>query len=323
MNRSILIRIGLTVLFGLFSTAAHGWTHMARAGETLDQLSVRYYGDVNKSIVIRAANGFVHPDDGRLAEGEPIIIPEITYVRVEEGDSWESLANRHLCSPRRAVFLAEMNDMSPDKMPPVGSVLRIPYHLRHIFAQNESLKTVTKLYFNNKRSVEWLKNYNSPQKKKYGRGEVIIVPLLNLDFTEEEQRAIDAYRKSRYTQDDQLGQKKARDIIANLKYDYESGKYVQMVAAASQLLGYGRLTVPQEIGVYNFLAYAYVALDEKGMAVSAFKEALARQPEMELSSITTSPKILDAFNDAKKTMQIAPSEDSKKKKPSNPAPTKN
>lgn len=281
--------------------SAQGWTHMARAGETLDQLSVRYYGDSGKSIVIRAANGFIHPDDGRLTEGESIIIPEVSYIRVEEGDSWESLANQYLCSPRRAGFLADMNEMSADRMPPVGAIIRIPYHLRHIFAKDESLRTVVKLYYQNKRSIEWLRNYNNPQKKKYGRGEVIIVPLLDIGFSAEEQRNIDAYRMNRFTKKDLIHQKEARNAIAELKSDYEKGRYVEMVTTASKLLGYGKLTVPQEIGIYNFLAYAYVALDEKALAISAFREALARQPEMELSSITTSPKILEAFNDAKKS----------------------
>lgn len=297
---ALLLLVAFCVLLWTKETAA--WIHMAKTGETLDQLAIRYYGIPNKESVIRAANGFIHPDDGRLAEGEAIFIPEVRYIRVKEGDSWESLANAFLSSARRAGFLAEMNNMSEDKMPPEGAVIKIPFHLRHIFATDESLRTVVKLYYQNRRSTEWLKDYNNPGKKKYGRGEVIIVPLLAIDFTEPEQTAVDAFRQNLQTKADMEYQQQTRQVIAKLKTDYENGRYVAMVADASRLLGDGRLTIPQEIGVYNFLAYAYTALGEKQMAIASFKEALTRGPEMELSTITTSPKILDAFKEAKKQL---------------------
>ena len=77
---------------------------------------------------------------------------------------------------------------------------------------------------------------------------------------------------------------------------------MEIVASASRLIGRGQLTVPQEIGVYNYLAFAYVALGEKALAVEAFKRTLTLQPEMELSTITNSPKILAVFNEAKKAV---------------------
>jgi hypothetical protein len=276
---------------------------MARAGETLEQLSQRYYGTQDKTIVIRAANGFVHPDNGRLTEGEPLEIPEVLYMRVGESDTWQTLANSFLSSPARAPFLAEFNGFDESKMPPVGAIIQIPFHLRHIFAADESLKTIVSLYYHNKISIDWLVRYNSPTKKKYGQGEVIIVPLMDLAFTDEEQARVDAFRANRYTRIDLMRQEAARETIASLKDDYETGHYVNMVAKASRLIGYGRLTVPQEIGIHNYLAYAYVALDEPDMARTAFRRALELQPDMELSAITSSPKILEVFKKAKREIE--------------------
>ena len=49
----------LTVLLTcLISLPAYGWTHMARTGENLEQLAVRYYGSSDRTTPIRAANGF-------------------------------------------------------------------------------------------------------------------------------------------------------------------------------------------------------------------------------------------------------------------------
>ena len=138
----------------LIATPAMSWTHMARTGESLKQLAVRYYGSPDKTMLIRAANGFVHPDDGRLAGGERVEIPEITYYRIGEDDSWGSLANMFLSSSARARFLAEMNGYSADEMPAAGTIVKIPYHLRHIFAKGETLHSLVKIYYDKGRSVD-------------------------------------------------------------------------------------------------------------------------------------------------------------------------
>jgi phage tail protein X len=312
------IAIGV-VLFALLRVPpVTAWTHMAKAGETLDQLAVRYYGDKDKAIVIRAANGFVHPDDGRLTAGERVEIPEILYYRIEDGDTWDQLASQFLSSPNRARFLADMNDQRPNQIPVKGSIIKIPYHLRHIFAPGETLKSVTRLYFKNQRSVDWLRRYNSPSKRKYSRGEVIIIPLIHLEFTKEEANRINEFRARLRSSRGAEEQEASREAISGLKHAYETGKYVEIVASASRLIGRGQLTVPQEIGVYNYLAFAYVALGEKSLALEAFKRTLTLQPEMELSTITNSPKILAVFNEAKKAVlraeeSAAGAEDKEKK----------
>ena len=285
--------------------SSRAWIHMAKAGETLEQLSVRYYGTPDKTAAIRAANGFVHPDTGRLTEGEPVEIPEVLHVRVQESDTWSSLAASFLSSPSRAAFLADLNGYKEEQTPPAGTIIRIPFHLRHIFATDETVKSITALYYKKSKSPDWLLRYNAGTKKKYGRGDVIIVPLWDLVFTDEEQARVDAFRAQRYTRLDEERQAAAREVIASLKKDFDSGRYVEMVAKASRLLGYGRLTVPQEIGVQNYLAYAYVALDAQALALEAFKQALALQPDMELSPITASPKILEVFKKAKREVSTA------------------
>lgn len=298
---SFAVLIALLCLF--LSAPVFAWTHTARAGETLEHLSLRYYGTPDKSFVIRAANGFVHPDNGRLTEGEPVEIPEVIYTQAGESDTWQTLADEYLASPARAPFLAELNGFSEDRMPPSGAIIQIPFHLRHIFAADESVESIARLYYRGEFSVDWLVKYNSPTKKKYGRGEVIIVPLTKLAFTEEERSRIDAFRAERYTRLDLKHQAAARETLAALKENFENGRYVSMVAQASRLLGCNRLTVPQKIGLHNYLAYAYVALEEPDMATESFKQALKLQPDMELLEITAGPKILKAFKRARREME--------------------
>ncbi|MCP4674288.1 MAG: hypothetical protein GY854_01975 [Deltaproteobacteria bacterium] len=294
------------LLLFLAPTTALSLTHIAREGETLTQLAVRYYGSEKKTMILRAANGFVHPDDGTLTQGEQVEVPEPIFHRIEDGDTWNDLADRFLASKKRGRFLSKINDSEKNKMPPLGTIIKIPYHLRHILATEESLKSVTRLYYRKTRTTRWLRQYNLTRKKRFARGDVLIIPLVDLELTEEEKARLEKKETTRYTGEDISGQKKAVKEIVEVKKAYENGLYVEMVAMAGRLVGRGKLTVPQQIGVHNYLGYAYVALGEKKLAIQAFITALKLQPTMELSSITTSPKILDVFNEARKAAFATP-----------------
>jgi nucleoid-associated protein YgaU len=293
--------LAVAVLIAALSSPlpAAAWIHVARAGETLEQLAGRYYGRPELSMMIRAANGFVHPDDGRLIEGERVEIPEVTYHRVSSGESWSSIAERYLGSARRGKFLAELNGEAADTILVAGKIVKIPYQLLYILAPDESLRSIARAYLGGKRNSDWLKAYNIKRKKKYGRGDALLVPVVGVEFTDEEQRRITAERDVRFTGEDQQAQARAVAQITALREAYATGRYVQMVAAGQRLLHAGKLTVPQQIGVHKFLGFAYVALGVRDLAVGAFIAAIELQPDMELSPITTSPKILAVFREAR------------------------
>lgn len=281
--------------------AAGAHDHVARAGETLDQLATTYYGAVERSMIIRAANGFLHPDDGRLIEGERVKIPEVTYHRATAGDTWETIADRYLGSPRRGRFLAEMNGVDPTSVLAEGQIVKVPYQLLYVLAPDESLKSVAKQYLGGAFPASWLHSYNLFKKKKtLGRGDALLVPLVNVELTAAAKARIGEAAGGDPTAADREFQAEAARAIARLREDYVKGRYVRVVADAERLLGSGKLTVPQQIGVYKYLASAYVAFRDREAAVAVFGEALARQPDMDLSPITTSPKILEAFREAQR-----------------------
>ena len=279
--------------------AAGAYDHVARAGETLDQLATFYYGAVSRAMIIRAANGFLHPDDGRLLEGERVKIPEVTYHRVSAGETWETIADRYLGSPRRGRFLAEMNGAEDASALAEGQIVKVPYQLLYVLAPDETLKTVAKQYLGGTFSTSWLQGYNLFKKRKaLGRGDALLVPLVNVELTEEAKARIKVAEGPDPTAEDEKFQVEAARAIAKLREDYVAGRYVRAVAEAERLLGTGKLTVPQQVGVYKYLASAYVAFGDTEAALAMFLEALARQPDMELSPITTSPKILQVFREA-------------------------
>ena len=279
----------------LISASAAAWIHVARDGETLEQLSNFYYGTPDKAIIIRAANGFMHPDDGSVLQGERIEIPGVTYHQVADNEDWYSLANRYLGSSSRAKFLAELNNRDVEASVASGQIVKIPYQLLYIFAPDETIKSVTKLFLGNRQSPRWLQAYNLKKKKKYGRGDALLIPLIDVEYTEAAQKDIEAKDKKKISQDDEDAQIQAVAQITKLREAYSKGKYLDMVIIGQKLLGIKRLTNPQKIGVYQYLAFAYVAFDELPLAESAFRKALELQPSMELSPITVSPKILQVF----------------------------
>lgn len=293
------------------ATSSEAYTHVARSGETLLMLSQRYYGRPDLSTVIRAANGFVHPDDGSIAQGELLDIPEVLFHRTQAGETFEILADRYLASPKRGPFLAEMNGMDPGQSLAEGSIVKIPYHLRHIFASGESIQSVAKLYYGDEPGPNFLRNYNfSGRKRRFSRGDVLIVPLVDLEFTREEHERISNERRRQYSSADAEQQQQAVGTIAKLKEASDSGQYVKIVALASALLARAEsLTVPQQIGVHKYLAIAYVALGDRPSAVTHLAEALKLQPEMELSPLTTSPKILELLKEIRSESTPTPKTD--------------
>ena len=283
----------------LLPLTASALVHVARSGENLKQLADRYYGNRKFSMIIRAANGFLHPDNGRLLPGEMVEIPEVTYHRVSVEDTWKDLAARLLGTPRRASFLAEINNMKPDDDALVeGKIIVIPYQLLYVLAPDETLKDIAKFYLGKKFTSKWLRNYNLKKKKKYNRGDALIIPLVCVELTPKER----AKKKNRsatiYSKEDRSMQITAAKQLSGLRDDFDNGRYMNIVTTAQRLIGTGRLTKPQQIGIYKFLAFAYVAFNEQTLARAAFKKALDLQPGMDLSPITTSPKILNVFKEA-------------------------
>ena len=67
----------------------------------------------------------------------------------------------------------------------------------------------------------------------------------------------------------------------------------------NRLLGAQSLTSTQAVTIQKELGVAYVALERGDLAEASFRSALALQPNLELDTVRTSPRVLDAFNRAK------------------------
>jgi hypothetical protein len=127
---------------------------------------------------------------------------------------------------------------------------------------------------------------------------VILVPLADLVLSEEGQHAVDEASGPAVP----VGGGDVRDLqeriaaeLPAVQEEVRHGQYTEAVAHGSRLLGAGELTGNQVVTIERALAVAYVALGREDLAIAAFTEALARQPDLELDSRRTSPTVLHAF----------------------------
>ena len=79
----------------------------------------------------------------------------------------------------------------------------------------------------------------------------------------------------------------------------EEAHFAEAVAMGNRLLGAQSLTSTQVVTIQKELGVAYVALDRLDLAEASFRAALALQPNLELDTVRTSPRVLEAFNSAK------------------------
>ena len=84
----------------------------------------------------------------------------------------------------------------------------------------------------------------------------------------------------------------------------KKAEFAEAVSLGNRLLGTQSLTSTQVVTIQKELAVAYVALDRTDLAEASFRAALALQPNLELDTIRTSPRVLEAFNRAKQAERM-------------------
>lgn len=276
------------------------YVHIVRPGETLASIAQRYYGDTQRENVLVAENGLTAQGGAAIVVGLRLGIPHVTYHRVAEGETWNELATRYYGDPKRAFILIEANGGSIGKPPDVGAQLLIPYPLRHVAAQGETLTRVASEYYGSASYAKRLRRFNNIRGNRLTRGQIVLVPLMDLKLSDEGRKSISA----------ETGIEPASGAVRALQQRIESklptlgqlsddGRFTEVVALGNQLLGAGQLTGNQIVSIQRQLAVAYVALGREDLAVHAFHQALQRQPDLELDAMKTSPTVLRAFRSAK------------------------
>lgn len=279
------------------------YMHVVRPGETLASIAQRYYGDARRESVLVAENGLTTQGGAAIVVGLRLAIPWVSYHRVAEGETWAQIATQHYGDPRRVSALIDANPDAGGNTPNVGAELLIPYPLRHVARQSDTMRRVAQLYYDDQGEAQRLMRFNSMRRQRLSRGQIVLVPLPDLLLSDEGRQVIEE-ATGRSIQDGAVRelQHEIDDQLPALREHIRRGRYAEAVALGNRLLGMGELTDIQIVTIHRELAVGYVALDRSDLATEAFVAVLDRQPDFEPDNRDTSPTVLRAFNEARQVI---------------------
>ena len=297
-----LISLLLTTGLALLSSGARGqavYTHAVQEGDTLASIAQRYYGDPTREAVLREANRMKGPSANGLVPGGWIFIPMVAFHHVGKDETWKSIAARFLGRETRAATLIEANSGNRRVEPDEGAELLIPYPLRHVVSPGETLTKIAKMYMpDSPVSLKRIRQFNAGARIE--RGQVVLVPLFDLRLAGEGRtEASEAFTLAAGGGAAKAAQDEVESSLPELIEQVQNAKFAEAVSLGNRLLGTQSLTSTQVVTIQKELAVAYVALERTDLAEASFRVALAMQPNLELDTVRTSPRVLEAFNRAK------------------------
>ncbi len=283
------------------------YIHVVREGETLASIAQVYYGDPRREAVLVAENGLEAEGGAAIVVGVRLVVPHVEYHRVSVGETWQSIAEQYFGVATRAFAIQEANPSVEGSQPAEGAELLIPYPLRHVADQRDTVNHLATEYYGDLAEARTLRRFNNMRPSaRLTRGQVILVPLRDLVLSTEGQRIVDTAMPSVSATGGGGGSGEVRELqehiaseLPALQEEVHRGQFTEALAHGSRLLGSGELTGNQVVTIQRALAVCYVAVDREDLAVLAFREALARQPDLELDSRRTSPTVLRAFEMAR------------------------
>jgi LysM repeat protein len=295
-------------------------TYVAKAGDTPESIAADYYGNRSLAQLITEGNGL--PRDAKIRAGQKIRIPTAVTYKVRRGDTLEALAKRFLDDGRRAPALAQLCGLrSVDKLRE-GQELTIPFQHLHQAEAPESLTSVARAFYGDGSRAKLLQEFNFRSSPMLSKGDKIIVPIAHVhirsvrlqqappppppkkkgatpDPTPPQPLVVPLPAVEAQRREAELAERVSLHLRLAEKA-YKEGEYAEVPAQLDKLLAAEDPSEPQLAEIFRLKAYSYVALGLDELAVSSFREVLARKPDLTLDAATVSPKIRAAFDRAKK-----------------------
>ena len=295
-----LLVISVAMAFASAAAAQAVYMHPVQEGDTLASVAERYYGEPTRESVLREANRVRGNEVDELVVGSWLIIPTVAFYEVRPDDTWKSIAVELYGSADRAYTLIDANDASRRVEPDEGTELLVPYPLQHVVAPGETLAKIAKTYMgDDPRSLKRLRRFNPGARIE--RGQIVLVPIFDLRLVGVgRSEAKEAFAEAVGGGASRVVQQQVDALLPSLIEQIKTGRFEEAVALANRLLGMRRLTSSQTVTIQKELAVAYVALERSDLAEAAFRRALSLQPNLELDSVRTSPRVLEAFTRARR-----------------------
>lgn len=313
------------VVFALLISTAHAANarvvvYSAKNGDTPESIAADYYGNRSQAIFVIETNGLER--DKPLKLGQKVRIPTAVRYRVRKGETLEGLAQRFLDDKRRAPFLAAFNGMRGTDKLREGQELVMPFQHVHRTEVPESLQSVARAFYGDASKAKLLADYNFRTAPMLAKGEKILVPIAHVKIRAVRLQAPPPEKPIVGKAKDkepplppppvpvppQEAQKREAELAARVgkslaiaEKAYKDGAYSDVPSVLDKVLTDEDPSEAQLAEIFRLKACAYVALGLDELAVNAFREVLARKPDVALDEATVSPKIRAALERAKKT----------------------
>jgi LysM domain len=291
-----LYALGGALAFSMSSRCALAFPVVVQPGDTLAGIAQRIYGRVEYEGLLVSANGLDAHGGIAITPGMRLEVPALAYRRVAPGDTWASLATVLLGSAARAPVLAFANAAKPWLSPTENAELLIPYNLRFVAEGAENISDVAERFLGEKNRARMLASYNGIENMVLEPGQLLLVPLTDLQLTAAGQQAA---RRALEGWGGVGGEHRAEQAAAGaelpaLLTDVRRGRYAEAVARGVALLVGASLTTPQRAAVQRQLLEAYAALGATGRAADACREWRRAAPHAHIDPVEMSPKLVAA-----------------------------
>jgi hypothetical protein len=290
--------------------------YSTKSGDTPESIAADYYG--NRSLVLFIAEGNGLERGKSIKPGTKVRIPTAYLYRVKRGDTLEALAQRFLDDKRRAPFLAAFSGLKPSDKLREGQDLTVPFQHVHRAPAPESLQSVARAFYGDASKGKLLADYNFRSLPMLAKGDAVLVPIAHVRIravrlqpvpekvvergpkAEKAPPPLAAAPPSEALKREQALAARVGKQLAFAEKAYRDGNYSDIPAVLDKLLTEEDPSEAQLAELFRLKAFAYVALGMDELAVNAFREVIARKPDVALDAATVSPKIRAALEQAKK-----------------------
>jgi hypothetical protein len=276
--------------------------HRVRFGETAASISLRYYGDKAYAHLIKLANG-IPARTGTVKPGSYIRVPTAWHLTVRKRTTLATVAARYLGDRRRWPALAMLNKVrGRHRRVRKGTTLLVPFNISYRVTAGDTFADLSRRFYGTKKYGGLIATYNFIRDPKPAPGAQVeiplgaprLAPLVLQELTNERLLGV----SGEANREDREGLQEANALLRR-------GDYWAVPLRLLQLLAMAHASDNHIAEVFKLLAIAYVAVDQRDLAVRTFREALLRKPGMTLDVVTTSPKVIRAFVDAKSSVRRA------------------
>jgi TolA-binding protein len=180
MRSVVAAGCGLLLLIWLAPEAA-ALRYKPQPDESLGHIARIHYGTAKKRIYLMAANRITDP--AQVAKRRSLWIPTVWKYRLRRGDDLARLARKYLKAPKRADFLMWLNQIENPRDLDVGSVITIPFLLRHRVQEGQTMVDVARRYYFKAKLAGLLRKFNDKRTNALEPGEIILVPIYDPEIT--------------------------------------------------------------------------------------------------------------------------------------------